>query len=166
MTDERTWLSAEMDKDLAEKFKGYLREIGLKYESSEAGNLIHFEVHVTHEEAKAVNEWIDRYFPKIKNVIFNEPATIVFWSDNTKTVVKCYEEPFDPEKGIAMAFVKKIAEMNGEIGYYRQIKKWADKYWEQEEVREKFEDRLGKIMKDYLPFLALANNLNTPDASD
>ena len=74
-------------------------------------------------------------FPKIKNVIFNEPATIVFWSDNTKTVVKCYEEPFDPEKGITMAYAKKVAEMNGESGYYRQIKKWTDKYWEQEEKR-------------------------------
>ena len=27
--------------------------------------------------------------PKIKNVIFNDPATIVFWSDGTKTIVKC-----------------------------------------------------------------------------
>lgn len=61
MTGERTWLSAEMDKDLAEKFKGYLRELGLKYEPSEVGNLVHFEVHVTHEEAKVANEWIDRY---------------------------------------------------------------------------------------------------------
>lgn len=92
-------------------------------------------------------------FPKIKNVIFNEPATIVFWSDNTKTVVKCYEEPFDPEKGIAIAYAKKVAEMNGESGYYRQIKKWANKYWEQEEKR------LSVL-------LTLANNLNTPDASD
>lgn len=108
----------------------------------------------------------NRYFPKIKNVIFNEPATIVFWSDNTKTVVKCYGEGFDPEKGIAMAYAKKVAEMNGEDGYYRQIKKWADKYWEQEEVREKFEDSLGKIMKDYFQFMTLINDSNTPDASD
>ena len=47
--------------------------------------------------------------PEIERVIFNEPATIVFWSDNTKTVVKCMEgELFDEEKGIAMAFMKKL----------------------------------------------------------
>ena len=26
---------------------------------------------------------------RIENVIFNGPATIVFWSDKTKTVIKC-----------------------------------------------------------------------------
>ena len=47
--------------------------------------------------------------PEIKRVIFHEPATIVFWSDGTKTVVKCMEgELFDEEKGIAMAFMKKL----------------------------------------------------------
>ena len=35
----------------------------------------------------------------ITNVIFNDPATIVFWSDGTKTVVKCCEDDiFDEEK--------------------------------------------------------------------
>ena len=29
--------------------------------------------------------------PKIERVIFSPPATIVFWSDKTKTVVKCRE---------------------------------------------------------------------------
>lgn len=61
MTDERTWLSAEMDKDLAEKFKGYLREIGLKYESSEAGNLIHFEVYMNQKEMTEANDWINKH---------------------------------------------------------------------------------------------------------
>ena len=47
--------------------------------------------------------------PEIERVIFNGPATIVFWSDNTKTIVKCMEgEFFDEEKGIAMAFMKKL----------------------------------------------------------
>lgn len=42
------------------------------------------------------------YYP-IKKVIFNPPATIVFWKDDTKTVVKAQGEVFDPEKGLAMA---------------------------------------------------------------
>lgn len=37
----------------------------------------------------------------IKDVIFAPPATIVYWSDGSKTVVKCSEKDvFDPEKGL------------------------------------------------------------------
>lgn len=62
--------------------------------------------------------------PEISKVIFNPPATIVYWSDKTKTVVKCHEgDVFDPEKGLAMAIVKK---MNGNTGKYCDIfKKWV-----------------------------------------
>lgn len=42
------------------------------------------------------------YYP-IKKVIFNPPATIVFWENGSKTVVKAQGETFDPEKGLAMA---------------------------------------------------------------
>ena len=43
----------------------------------------------------------------IKKVIFNDPATIVFWKDGTKTVVKRQEgAEFDPEKGLAMAICR------------------------------------------------------------
>lgn len=43
-----------------------------------------------------------------KKIIFNPPATIVFWRDGTKTVVKCGEkDKFDKEKGIALCFMKR-----------------------------------------------------------
>lgn len=46
----------------------------------------------------------------IRKVIFNDPATIVLWSDGTKTVVKCGpEDTFDMEKELAMAIIKKMA---------------------------------------------------------
>lgn len=45
--------------------------------------------------------------PKITKVIFNPPATIVFWEDKTKTVVTATNEEFDKEKGLAMAISKK-----------------------------------------------------------
>jgi len=46
--------------------------------------------------------------PGIKDVKFNDPATIVFWADGTKTVVRCQDgEAYDPEKGLAMAISKK-----------------------------------------------------------
>lgn len=63
-----------------------------------------------------------RIVPEIINVIFNEPATIVFWSDGTKTVVKADREAFDPEKGLAMAICKKRMGNTGR--YYEDFKKW------------------------------------------
>ena len=61
--------------------------------------------------------------PEIKNVIFNDPATIVFWEDGTKTVVKCQDgDEFDPEKGLAMAISKRIYGNSG--NYYNALKKW------------------------------------------
>ena len=59
---------------------------------------------------------------EITNVIFNDPATIVFWSDGTKTVVKAEGEPFDPEKGLAMVIAKKALGNKG--NYYNEFKKW------------------------------------------
>ena len=45
----------------------------------------------------------------IKDVRFSPPATIVFWSDNTKTVVKAQGgEPFDAEKGLMACIIKRI----------------------------------------------------------
>lgn len=64
--------------------------------------------------------------PNIKNVIFNDPATIVYWGDGTKTVVKAQNETFDPEKGLAMAISKKALGNKG--NYYNTIKKWTEKY--------------------------------------
>ena len=46
--------------------------------------------------------------PKIKNIDFQPPLTVVIWEDGTKTFVKCAkDEVFDPEKGAAMAIAKK-----------------------------------------------------------
>ena len=63
-----------------------------------------------------------KYKPEIVKVIFNDPATIVFWSDRSKTVVKADGEKFDPEKGLAMVISKKFLGNKG--NYYREFKKW------------------------------------------
>ena len=65
----------------------------------------------------------------IKEVIFNPPATIVFWSDNTKTVVKAdyAYDSYDPEKGIAMAISKKMLGDN-KYEYYNVYKHWLKKW--------------------------------------
>lgn len=70
--------------------------------------------------------------PTITNVIFNPPATIVFWSDKSKTIVKAdYDyESYDPEKGIAMAIAKKMMGDN-KGSYYELFKHWRKKWDEQ-----------------------------------
>ena len=61
----------------------------------------------------------------IEKVIFSKPATIVFWTDGTKTVVKAgKKEKFDKEKGLAMAIAKKFFGNKG--SYYKQFKKWTE----------------------------------------
>lgn len=84
----------------------------------------------------------------IKNVIFNDPATIVIWTDNTKTIVKADGEPFDPEKGLAMAISKKFF---GNKGYYYDIfKKWLPKEEETKHAgtNEKSEHEVAKEDED------------------
>lgn len=58
----------------------------------------------------------------IVDVKFSDPATIVFWRDGTKTVVKAVNEPFDKEKGLAMAIAKKTLGNHG--NYYNEFSKW------------------------------------------
>ena len=79
--------------------------------------------------------------PKIEKVIFNAPATIVFWKDGTKTVVKAQgDDEFDPEKGLAMAICKKA--LGNDRDYYNVFLKHVGRYEEKEKKNEY--DRMGK----------------------
>lgn len=57
----------------------------------------------------------------IERVIFNNPATIILWRDGTKTVVKVHGEPFDKEKGMAMAILRKLCGSK----IRKEFKKWT-----------------------------------------
>lgn len=62
----------------------------------------------------------------LKKVIYNDPATIAFWSDGTKTIVKAQPgDIFDPEKGLAMVIAKKACGNTG--NYYNGFKRWLPK---------------------------------------
>ncbi len=63
---------------------------------------------------------------EIQKVIFNDPATIVIWKDGSKTVTKCCEHDiYDPEKGLAMCFAKRLLGNKG--NYYNVFAKWLPK---------------------------------------
>lgn len=91
-------------------------------------------VECDHFMTKKLEEWREKNItplrkpnlPEIQNVIFNDPATIIFWKDGTKTVVKAEGEDFDPEKGLAMAISKKVLGNKG--NYFDIFKKWMSKY--------------------------------------
>lgn len=84
----------------------------------------------------------------IKNVIFNDPATIIFWTDGTKTVVKAENEPFDPEKGLAMAMSKKFLGNKG--NYFNEFKKWLP---EKEEKKTTVKKLCIDITADVAPVI-------------
>ena len=76
-----------------------------------------------------------RIFSEIKDIIINDPATIILWKDGTKTVVKCQnEDTFDPETGIAMAILKKLY---GNSGFYKDIFEPAIEKYELKKSLEK-----------------------------
>ena len=92
------------------------------------------EFNINIDMAKIIDDLLviggaDMKLPKIKNVIFNKPATIVIWADGSKTVVKCGEgDTYDPEKGLAMAIVKKALGTNkSQSNYCNILKKWLPK---------------------------------------
>ena len=103
------------------------------YDSDSIDEPLLFEIKLVYKKPILHNIYSNNYLnfflnntPEVKKVIFNDPATIVYWKDGTKTVVKCQKsDDFDPEKGFAMAFLKKC---------------WGNK--------GNFNDKLIKIMKE------------------
>lgn len=81
------------------------------------------------------------YSLNVSKIIFNPPATIVFWEDGTKTVVKCSaEDEFNEYYGLLAALGKKVYENNS------QIKKVIDKKAEWHENKKDKKDIPGVSM--------------------
>lgn len=84
---------------------------------------------------------------KPTKVIFNDPATIVFWNDGSKTVVKCSEDDvFDTYRGFTMAYLKKT------MGSGRKAEKFVDDNEFEEANRSLFEDIMSLLdtLENYL----------------
>jgi len=66
-----------------------------------------------------------------KKIIFSGPCTIIIWEDGTKTVARASkdkfgnQEPFDPEKGVAICFMKRVL---GETKGKKVLREAAAKY--------------------------------------
>lgn len=69
--------------------------------------------------AKGTRSYVYRHPYAIDRVIFHDPATIVYWADGTKTVVKCQDgDAYSKETGLALCFAKKAL---GNKGSYNDV---------------------------------------------
>ena len=108
-------------------------KININVDCSSLGDTVAKEIYMMTARGSGKTRWVSDLmknafrFNPIKDVIFNDPATIVFWTDGSKTVVKCQKgETFDPEKGLAMAISKKV--LGNNYSYYETFAKHVGRY--------------------------------------
>lgn len=75
----------------------------------------------------------------IKKVLYNDPATVVFWSDGTKTVSKCYRgDIYSKETGLSVCILKKfIGPINTKKLFLQWLPEKDQKYVALSDVRKK-----------------------------
>ena len=105
-----------------------------------------FEIKLGISHANVTLPWHHPSNPEIKKVIFNPPATIVFWKDGSeKTIVKCREgEVYTPEAGLAFCVMKKLYGKD----FHKQFKKWCPKEETKPDKKPKYtsyEENLGAV---------------------
>lgn len=60
-----------------------------------------------------------RVSAEVSKVIFNDPATIVYWADGLKTVVRCQDgDAYDARTGFLMCCAKRLF---GNTGRYNDV---------------------------------------------
>lgn len=99
----------------------------VKKENKEMGNNSNYTYGMPSADQMRLNYRKDGLYliPGIAKVIYNPPATIILWSDKTKTVVKCCENDiYDPEKGFAMAVIKKLCGNDSAL-FHKLFKTWV-----------------------------------------
>lgn len=75
---------------------------------------------------------------KPTKILIQGTATIIWWSDGTKTIVKCQKgDKMDPEKGIAMCVMKKFMGTNETHSNYLDFAKDAIAEYEKQQAAEK-----------------------------
>ena len=86
----------------------------------------------------------------IKKVIFNNPATVIYWSDNTRTVVKCQpDDYFNHELGFLLAICKKVF---GNTGRYNELLREYVPGYGGKKVRTEPEPDVGQMRKELADF--------------
>lgn len=84
------------------------------------------------EKFNGKNNW-DLY---IEKVVYNKPATIVFWNDGVKTVSKCSErDEYNPQIGLLLAVLKRFGKVSNLIDDWAPTSEEFPSYTEIRDVR-------------------------------
>ena len=125
--------------------------IGVAIDGYPEGKLSWWDPMLMEVDYTRVNKVETNHLPAIKNVVFNDPLTVIVWADGTKTYVKASgEDTFDPEKGMALAIAKKA--MENKYNYFETIREWIEKDQKRKakkwEKAQKAEGRIiGKVVE-------------------
>lgn len=105
-----------------------VRVTNIEHESSPFGNTTEITLETVHLNT-AGRRNVKKVDDPIKNVYFNDPVTVVLWTDGSRTIVKAQNgELYDPEKGLAMAIAKKfMGDNETKSNYYNVFKKFLPK---------------------------------------
>lgn len=57
----KTYRNCELNRELAEEFKTFLKANGFRYEASACYTLIHFEILLNDEERDICQKWLDEH---------------------------------------------------------------------------------------------------------
>ncbi len=102
-----------------------------------------------------------------KKIIFNGPCTIILWKDGTKTIAKASDgEMFDPEKGVAICFMKRaLGETEGKKvlrkankDYYDEVARVASKQLDEELKKATFPLPKGVTFRPFTFDTPIDNN--------
>lgn len=94
----------------------------IKKEEDKMNNIFH-----TDEVTSIYNSRF--YYQK---VIFSPPATIVIWENGDKTMVRCSpDETYDPEKGLALCFMKRAFFDSKTSKYHKLLQKETRRFYDQ-----------------------------------
>lgn len=122
MSNMNDWMAkqnfpASMISQLMLKSNAPMRaEGGVDYKSFQAG---------WNASLRYMRECPNTVLPNIDRVIFHNPATVVYWNDGTKTVVKCQPgDTFSTETGLMAAMLKRF--LGNDNTYNKVINRWLD----------------------------------------
>ena len=130
------------EKDKKFKNLGYISTDGINFEPVGTYG-VKFEVK---DPNPGFVKWIfGLKITDIDRVIFNDPATIVFWKDKTKTIVKCHpEDTFDEEIGFMCCYLKRILsskEYTKFCGYLNSVWKQKNRRLYKKELDKKMAEK-------------------------
>lgn len=124
-----------------------IEEIVVNYSNADVTDALNLFVESLIELQEEIDSLkpIPRPADPIKSVLFNpaKGTTTVVWNTGDVTVVHCNNEEYDPEKGLAMCFMKRAYENRGCFNEF--LRKWVgDENSYKKPKKKKSEDKFIK----------------------